>query len=309
MLKIDDFSPVTLEDRDFFLDLFAQYPQQHSDMSFTTMMCWNHYAHYEWAETDGGVVIMSTIENNRTFRGPIGPRSPDALEEVLDLAAREGCDAPYYVFDEATLAWIRSLYPGLRFVSDRDFADYVYLASELEELPGKHFLTIRKHLNRFRRECDPAVEAMDNGNLGEVREFLEKWCEWRHCDESPVLAREKEAVIYAMNHFEDLNLSGLLIRAGETIRGISIYDALNTDTALVHFEKGLPDCEGVYKAVNQEAAHRLSAQYIYINRESDVGVPGLREAKLRYHPHHMAKVYIAKKDELLNRQRGRKQNG
>ena len=29
---------------------------------------------------------------------------------------------------------------------------------------------------------------------------------------------------------------------------------MTPDIALVHFEKGLPDCEGIYKAINNEAA-------------------------------------------------------
>lgn len=53
---------------------------------------------------------------------------------------------------------------------------------------------------------------------------------------------------------------------------------------MVHFEKGLPDCEGIYKAINAETAFAAKEKYRYINRESDMGVPGLREAKMRYHP-------------------------
>ncbi|WP_067051650.1 DUF2156 domain-containing protein [Methanofollis ethanolicus] len=305
MLTLDDFTPLALEDRAFFLDLYARYPQQHSDMSFVTMMCWNHYAHYAYARVGDGVVIMSVIEEEKTFRGPIGPRGPAALEDVLDLAVREGCAAPYYVFDEETLAWVKALYPGLPFRSDRDFADYVYLASDLDDLPGKKYLTIRGHLNRFRRNCEPVVDEMGPENLGEVREFLKKWCAWRHCDESPVLAEEKEAVLYAMDHFSALGLAGLMIRVNGAIAAISVYDALNLDTGLIHFEKGLPDCEGVYKAVNQEAAHVLATDHTYINRESDVGVPGLREAKLRYHPHQMAEVHVAEKANLEKRHQER----
>jgi hypothetical protein len=305
MLTLDDFTPVTLEDRAFFLDLYARYPQEHSDMSFTTMMCWSHYAHYAYARVGDGVVVLSTIGGERTFRGPIGPHDPAALEDVLALAVREGCAAPYYVFDRGTLEWVRSLYPGLPFRPDRDFADYVYLASDLDDLPGKKYLTIRGHLNRFRRECGPVVDEMHAEGLGEVREFLKKWCEWRHCDKAPVLAEEKTAVLYALDHFADLGLSGLIIRVNGEIAAISVYDDLNPDTALIHFEKGLPDCEGVYKAVNQEAAHALAPDHTYINRESDVGVPGLREAKLRYHPHHMAEVYVAGKADLEKRHQGR----
>ena len=71
---------------------------------------------------------------------------------------------------------------------------------------------------------------------------------------------------------------------------------MTDDTALVHFEKGLPDCEGIYKAINKETAALLAKRFAYINRESDLGVSGLREAKMRYHPHHMVEVYSMKRD-------------
>jgi hypothetical protein len=87
-----------------------------------------------------------------------------------------------------------------------------------------------------------------------------------------------------------------VIRVFGKIGAISLYERLNSDTALIHFEKGLPDCEGIYKAVNNEAAARLAQHFTYINRESDLGVTGLREAKMRYHPHHMVEVYSLKRD-------------
>jgi len=53
--------------------------------------------------------------------------------------------------------------------------------------------------------------------------------------------------------------------------------------------------EGIYKAINAETADVLSKNFTYINRESDLGVAGLREAKMRYHPHHMVEVFSVKK--------------
>jgi hypothetical protein len=79
---------------------------------------------------------------------------------------------------------------------------------------------------------------------------------------------------------------------------MSLFEGLNRDTALVHFEKGLPDCKGIYRAVNAETARVLAKDYKYINRESDMGVEGIREAKTRYHPHHMAMVYMLRRNEL-----------
>jgi hypothetical protein len=66
----------------------------------------------------------------------------------------------------------------------------------------------------------------------------------------------------------------------------------------VHFEKGLPDCKGIYRAINAETAKILAKKYAYINRESDLGVEGIREAKTRYHPHHMVEVNLIKREDL-----------
>ncbi len=77
---------------------------------------------------------------------------------------------------------------------------------------------------------------------------------------------------------------------------MSLFEPLNADTALVHFEKGLPECEGIYKVINAESAVLLAKKFPYINRESDLGITGLREAKMRYHPHHMIEVFSFKRD-------------
>ena len=177
----------------------------------------------------------------------------------------------------------------------RNHFEYVYRASDLAELPGKNYLKIRSQINRFRKNCSHTVEPITAENRVEVMEFLVKWCEWKGCENDLVLAHEKEAVFYAIEHFTELPLRGLMIRVNSQVAAISLFERLNEDTALVHFEKGLPDCEGIYKAINMETAALLAGEVEYINRESDLGVAGLREAKMRYHPHHMVEVWSLKR--------------
>ena len=129
-----------------------------------------------------------------------------------------------------------------------------------------------------------------------MKRFLIEWCEWKGCEGDLVLAHEKEAVFFAIDHFNELPLAGMVIRVFSKVGAIALYEPMTNDTALVHFEKGLPDCEGIYKAINNETALRLAKKFTYINRESDLGVAGLREAKLRYHPHHMVEVFSMKRD-------------
>jgi hypothetical protein len=144
----------------------------------------------------------------------------------------------------------------------------------------------------------PQVEMICEENLGEIEDFLDLWCDWKDCDSDPVLAGEKKAVSFALSHYKELQISGLAIRANGKIGAMSLFEGLNRDTALVHFEKGLPDCKGIYRAVNAETARVLANDYKYINRESDMGVEGIREAKTRYHPHHMVEVHMLRRDEL-----------
>lgn len=298
MLSRDDFHPVTVEDRDYFERYYRRHRLAHSDNSFANMVCWNHYAHYEYAVVRDSLVIASTIDGATSFRGPLGTRDTAVLEEVLMLASSEGGERAYYLFGDSYRQWVASLFPSLHVKEDRDFFDYVYLATDLAELKGGKYLQIRRQLNRFKNQCRYETEPMARSNLDEIREFLEKWCKWKHCDEQPVLGHEKDAVLFAMDHFFEIGLDGLLLRIDGQVSAMAVYEELNPETAIIHFEKGLPDCEGIYKGINYETARHLAPRYVMVNRESDLGIAGLREAKMRYHPHHFIEVHYIDGDEL-----------
>jgi hypothetical protein len=296
MLTQDDFVPVTLADRDFFSRHYQLYPQTHSDNTFTNMVCWNHYAHYTFAYIEKCIIIASTIGRITRFRPPIGPRNPALLRSVIRLASEVSDTEPVVLIDPDTALWMQEISFGINLVPDRNHFEYVYRAEDLAGLPGKNYLTIRRQVNKFRRNCASTVEPISRENWEEVKRFLIEWCEWKGCEGDEVLAHEKDAVFFAIDHFNELSVRGLVIRVSGKIGAISLYERLNSDTALIHFEKGLPDCEGIYKVVNNEVAARLARHFTYINRESDLGVAGLREAKMRYHPHHMVEVYSLKLD-------------
>ncbi|MFZ2375593.1 MAG: phosphatidylglycerol lysyltransferase domain-containing protein [Methanothrix sp.] len=298
MLSSGDFKPVQLEDRDFFVQHYRRFPQMHSDNTFTNMVCWNYYANYRYAYVQDCVLLSSTIGGKTRYRPPIGPHNPDLLHEVMSLALRSDEERPFVVLDQGTLDWIKSLYPELKLDPERMYFEYVYLASDLALLPGKGYSTIRRQLNQFMKNCSPKVEDLGADNIAEINDFVEQWCEWKDCDSNPDLESEKEALCFALAHYEELELSGIAIRAEGKIGAISLFEGLNEDTALVHFEKGLPDCKGIYRAINAETAKILAGGYTYINRESDMGVEGIREAKMRYHPHHMVQVHMARQEEL-----------
>ena len=102
----EDFKPVTLADRAFFENHYAQYPQTHSDNTFTNMVCWNHYAHYQYAYERKNLIIASTIDGTTRFRPPIGaPRSFKLLKSLIRLASDVSDNEPVVLIDPETAGW------------------------------------------------------------------------------------------------------------------------------------------------------------------------------------------------------------
>ena len=299
MLSLDDFKRIALEDKPVFDKHYAKYPPVHSDNLFTTMISWMEYSNYHYAVVDENIIIMTELDNKIRLRPPLGKQNVDLLKQVLTLAVREGSEKPFGVVDTKMKEWISKEFPRLKFFEHRDYFDYVYLASDLANLPGTNYAKIRNRLNKFKKNYKYTTEIISEENMDEVNEFLKRWCLWKDCESDIVLENERKAIVYSMAHFFDLGLSGLVIRINGNIEALAVYEKMNPDTAVVHYEKGSPYFDGIYKAINMETAKILQKDFLFINREEDMGIPGLRQAKLSYRPHHMVKVFHVKKEDIV----------
>jgi hypothetical protein len=280
-----------MEDKPFFDMHYAKYPQVHSDNTFTNMVCWDRYANYRYAHVNDSIIISSTIDGATRFRPPIGPRNKDLMTELIEFANNVGDEQPIVIIDRETAEWVRHDLEPVEMVFDRDQSEYVHLASDLADLPNGMYHSIRRQLNRFKKNYAYTVEPFSPELCEDARKFLDSW---KQTNGDMVLKYEKEAFLFAIDHFTELGLSGLIIRVKGEVSAISIFERLNDNTAVIHFEKGLEDLDGIYRAINMETAAALTGKFEFINRESDMGIPGLREAKMRYHPHHMVDVYSMK---------------
>lgn len=287
----EDFHPIELEDKKIFDNIYRDYPIHHSENTFGTLFCWRSYGNYKFCEHEGCLIIKGETENYYSYRFPIGPIKPDFFFATIKLAQDLGEEAPLLIMEPWQYNWMQKNCSSLNLKPDRNFFDYVYRADVLASLPGQNFLTIRKQLNKFRRKCPSEIEIVTESNIDEVQEFLIKWCQQRECDKYTILKHEKEAITEAVKNFETLQFSGITVNPKGEIGGIAIFEELNPATAVIHYEKALPDCEGIYKEVNVQTAIHLKDKYQFINRESDMGIAGLRESKERYHPDHFAKLY------------------
>ncbi len=291
MLSTEDFRHVSFEHKTFFMEFQSRYPPVHSDYIFSTMVCWQHYMRYSYTKYHDSVIIMTEHEGEVRFRPPMGPRDCVVLEEVIKLCKEINGENSFSVVDPEMKDWLEAEFPNMAFHPQRDYFDYVYLARDLAELPGKKYLKIRNQLNYFLKHNSFTVEPIREENIAETREFLIKWCLQKGCSEEPLLNSERIAVQTALANFSKLGLSGLILRINGIVEAFSVFEKMSKDTAVVHFEKANFDFKGIYQVINRETAKFLRNDYKFINREADMGIKGLRKAKEKYHPHHYVEVY------------------
>ncbi|KYK27293.1 hypothetical protein AYK20_08200 [Thermoplasmatales archaeon SG8-52-1] len=296
-LSLDDFKPIKLEDKNLFDNHYSKYPPMHSDNLFTTMISWMDYSNYQYAYLNDDLIIFTNINNIIQFRLPSGKFNKEVVQQVFQLAKKEGSDSPIGLIDNEMKNQILKIWPGLDFIQDRKYYDYVYLASNLADLSGSDYSKIRNRLNKFISKYNYTIEKITEENMAEVGNFLKRWCLWKDCDSDILLENEKKAILYSMSHFFELNLSGIAVLINGKIEAIAVFEKMSPDTAVVHYEKGSPDYDGIYKAINQETAKILQKDFKYINRQSDMDLPGLRKAKMSYRPYRMIEVsHIEKKN-------------
>ena len=296
MLSLEDFKKIHLEDKAIFDAHYQHHPAMHSGELFTTMISWAEYVEYRYAKIQDSIIILSKDTNGTVLHPPSGKFNLELFKQVMRLAIKE--DSIFGFIKKTDKDHLTTHFPSIKLEEDRDFFDYVYRTSDLAELPGTKYGKIRNRLHKFTKNFSYTTEDISENNMYEVNEFLKRWCLWKDCSSDELLENERKAIIYSMKHFFDFDLKGLALRIDGTIQAIAVYQKMNTDTVVVHFEKGSPDFDGIYKAINMETAQRVRHLVPFIDREEDLGISGLRQAKLSYHPDHFIELYYYTKESL-----------
>jgi len=102
---------------------------------------------------------------------------------------------------------------------------------------------------------------------------------------------EWAAIGAVLTNFQALQLQGAVILINDQVQAFSCGELLNKDTVVIHLEKADPELRSLYAVINQEFTRQAWAGVPFINREQDLGEPGLRKAKLSYHPHHLVEKF------------------
>ena len=179
--------------------------------------------------------------------------------------------------------------------SDAGDSDYIYLRSELASLSGKAFHKKKNHFSKFVRTY-PDYKYYEIGacNIYDAQKVADAWYYEHLHDEDASQLAEYKAIKEALENFEELGLIGGIIYVNDSPCAMTIASKINENTVDVHFEKAVGEyaLNGGYAAINKLFSEKLDG-VTWLNREEDIGIEGLRKAKMSYRPKIMLKKYSA----------------
>lgn len=191
---------------------------------------------------------------------------------------------------------ILKICPDVEVVAAPELGDYIYLTENLANLPGSKYSKKRNHVNQFvKKYSDYRFEILTDGNLDKAMEIEEKWLGESN-DEN--LLAERQIILKAFENFNQLQqicgLCGGIVFVENQPIAFCLASTLSSEITDVHFEKCIEPFahDGGYAIVNKEFAKTVSTKYL--NREEDLGIEGLRKAKLSYYPEMILEKFICR---------------
>jgi hypothetical protein len=285
---LDGFRPLRLEDREILGRYLKQHPPKTSELTMTNLFMWRHRHHPRWHERDGFLFVVLEPAGQDAFGLP--PLGPGDGAAALDFVCREleksGARPTVRLADRDFVD--RFVDPDrYQAVLEPNQSDYVYRTRDLIELAGRKYHRKKNFLNRFLKSHAFEFAPLTANLARDFLEMQERWCRMKNAGQHPELLDEDRAIREALTHFEDLDFKGGAIVMDGRVEAFSLGEVLNPETAVIHIEKANPGISGLYAAINQRFCQEFWAGLPFVNREQDLGRPGLRKAKRSYFPHHM----------------------
>jgi hypothetical protein len=278
-----DLTALEPADRVTLDPLFRTLREGVSELSFAGIYCFRESHGYRIARLADGTVTLAGADKGRNFFiCPFGLPRPDLLEQM------------FQGFGEMKLVTETQAEPlrqaGLVVSEDRDNFDYLYRREALATLAGRALQRKRNLVNHFIKHYDYQAFPLTAERTDEALTILEEWRKDARDQADYAPARE------ALVHAPEFGLMGSVYHVDGQPAGYTLGEfAVGGTMFVVHYEKTIPGMKGLYQVINMDFARSLPPICSTINREQDLGDPGLRQAKLTYRPSGFVRKFRASK--------------
>lgn len=263
---------------------------------FTTLYMWKDLYKTKYYVEDDFAIVAGEYENKGFIILPLAKKENmnKAFDFIIKNFEKQHKQIHLKAINKEVVEYLQSVY-GDRFeyIEERNNFDYIYDGESLRTLAGRKNQKKRNHLNSFVKEYGDRVEykKLEEADFDECINLLKEWSKDK--DESIELDSEFKAIKRIFKNYEKLKdtlkISGIYIDS--KLEAFSIGEMLNDNMAVIHVEKANADIRGLYPYINQQFLLNEFSDVEFVNREEDLGIEGLRKAKLSYHPVKFAEKY------------------
>lgn len=295
---MDLFKKPELDDRLWVNEIIKSKNVMNCDAPFGTTYIWkDEYGTKICRFKDFYLVAYTFDEGYIYFDYPIGDGDiKEAIEFMIAYAKEKNLKYSISASGNEQAENLRNiLTDGFKEISMRDNAEYIYLSEKLAYLKGRKYHSKRSHFSNFERSYSYTTEPLGEHNFKDALKVNDSWCMERGGHNGSGHISECCAIRTAFKYFDELGFSGMLLRVDGEPVAMTMGEAVSDDCYVVHFEKAISGINGAYTAINRLFSATLT-DYKYINREEDMGIEGLRKAKLSYKPEILLEKFVFYKE-------------
>ncbi|MDW8802524.1 phosphatidylglycerol lysyltransferase domain-containing protein [Clostridium sp. A1-XYC3] len=290
-----EFKPLTINDKDLFDKYLKPYIFETCEYSFTNLFIWRKALDIQYAlYKDVLIILKSDFEGELHFMQPIGYKREN-LEEIInfliELKSQLGLPHLFKDVEEWFVEELTSVYGEGKFAisEDRDNFDYIYESKALSSLSGKKLHKKKNHYNYFIKNYNYEVAPITSELIQPCIKSAREWCHKHVC--KGYLLYELRSIEEMLRNSSNLDFIGMVVYVEGKLSAFTIGEKINENMAIIHIEKADPDIRGLYNFINKTFIEDHFMEVPYINREQDLGIEGLRQAKLTYVPIKLAKKF------------------
>ena len=304
-----EFKKIEVNSIQEMLPFYAMRHNMTCDSVFLESYVWKDYYNVRYAIWENKALLWLMENEGRCFSAMPLCREEDlpgafaAIEEYFNEEL--GYPLVINLADEYAVKYLNLPEDKYLVEEQVDSRDYLYNGDAMRSLAGKKLHKKKNRVNAFKREYEGRYEyrRLCCSDSHDVWVFLDRWRQQKGEEVEEHLDYEVKGIHDILKNCSEfsIHMGGVYIDGQMEAFTIGSYNPVE-NMAVIHIEKANPEINGLYQFINQEFLIEEFPEAEWVNREDDMGLEGLRKAKMTYYPADYARKYLV--EQLLNGSKG-----
>lgn len=293
------FKEITAEKLGEMMPYYSMRHNRTCDSVFLESFIWKEFYHVRYAIWENKALLWLMESNGEYFSAMPLCREEDlpAAFGAIETYFNEelGCPLMIHLADEYAVKYLNLPADKYLVKEQPDAKDYIYEGNAMRTLAGKKLHKKKNRVNAFKRGYEGRYEyrRLCCSDSHEVWAFLDKWRAQKGEEVEEHLDYEVRGIHDILKNCSELyvRMGGIYIDGQLEAFSIGSYNPVE-NMAVIHIEKANPEMNGLYQYINQQFLIEEFPEVDWVNREDDLGLEGLRKAKMSYMPADFGRKYL-----------------